>query len=353
MPPDQKNLRQTSTPSAVDLCCGLGGLSLSARNLGIAVMAGVDIDPCALKTFGRNFPEAKTIEGSVRSAKVLEQCSDLLRRRGLPAGPTIVLSGPPCQGFSAAGSRDPADPRNQVIVAVARAIATLQPECALVENVSMVFAAKHGVRIGLFEETLVEAGYHATSVLLDASEYGLAQRRRRAFFLISRTELQEDQILRKLAPHKTPPIGAEQALRGLPAPKVRGDTHSDETDYGLPPNHLAMRHSPRVIRKIARILPGSGPMSYRRLHPLRPSNTLFSGHRAPPAHFKDPRSITVREAARLQGFPDDFRIYGSFSNQMEQVTNAVPPPLAQVVLQVLLDLTEVACQDERRRTKVS
>ena len=79
-------------------------------------------------------------------------------------------------------------------------------------------------------------------------------------------------------------------------------------------------------------------MSYRRLHPEQPSNTLFSGHRAPPAHFEEPRSITVREAARLQGFPDDFRIYGSFGNQMQQVTNAVPPPLAQVVLRVLSNL---------------
>jgi DNA (cytosine-5)-methyltransferase 1 len=79
-------------------------------------------------------------------------------------------------------------------------------------------------------------------------------------------------------------------------------------------------------------------MSYRRLHPARPSNTLFSGHRAPPAHFKESRSITVREAARLQGFPDGFRIYGSFANQMGQVTNAVPPPLARAVLRVLVEL---------------
>jgi DNA (cytosine-5)-methyltransferase 1 len=94
--------------------------------------------------------------------------------------------------------------------------------------------------------------------------------------------------------------------------------------------------------KIAALKPGTGPMSYRRLNLSGPSKTLFSGHRAPPAHFREPRSITVREAARLQGFPDSFRVYGSFANQMEQVTNAVPPPLAKSVLQVLAELADIS-----------
>ena len=97
----------------------------------------------------------------------------------------------------------------------------------------------------------------------------------------------------------------------------------------------------RTKTEIAAIKPGTGPMSYRKLDPAKPANTLFSGHRAPPAHYAYPRSITVREAARLQGFPDDFRIYGSFANQMMQVTNAVPPPLARTVLQVIAEVTGV------------
>ena len=108
------------------------------------------------------------------------------------------------------------------------------------------------------------------------------------------------------------------------------------------PNHVAMRHSLAVQEKIAAIEVGRGPMSYRKLDPMKPSNTLFSGHRAPPAHYKYPRSITVREAARLQGFPDDFRVFGSFANQMMQVTNAVPPPLARTVLQVLTEFAGIA-----------
>ena len=127
------------------------------------------------------------------------------------------------------------------------------------------------------------------------------KRRERAFFLVTRHQLDESDVIKRLEKFKTKAVGAREALRGLSKAKVRPDKYNDELDYGVMHNHLAMQHSDRVMKKIAAIKPGTGPMSYRRLHPTRFSNTLFSGHRAPPAHFKEPRSITVREAARLQG----------------------------------------------------
>jgi DNA (cytosine-5)-methyltransferase 1 len=334
------------------LCSGLGGLSLAAKELGLHIVGGVDVNATALKTFSKNFPHAKTIDGSVRSKKILAQCEKLLKPFKAAKQPTVILSGPPCQGFSAAGSRDPADPRNQVLVAVARAISRLKPYCALIENVSMLLANKHGDRVEKFEQILNDGGFHVTRIVLDASEFGVSQKRKRAFFLVTQLPLDEQDVIKQVEILKVSSGGAEEALRGLPKPKVRPDDYNDEHDYGSIHNHLAMRHSQRVINKIAAIKPGTGPMSYRRLHRTRLSNTLFSGHRAPPAHFKEPRSITVREAARLQGFPDSFRIYGSFSNQMEQVTNAVPPPLAQAVLRVLADLVQIPLpQNEQGRVK--
>ena len=201
----------------------------------------------------------------------------------------------------------------------------------LLENVSTVLADKHRDRLARFERILKDGGYVFQKVLVDASEFGVPQKRKRAFFLVSRDPLDGQEISRRLELLKSPSQSTADALRGLPTPLVRPDRYNDKGDCAAIPNHFAMCHSQRVIEKIAAIEPGTGPMSYRRLHPSRPSNTLFSGHRAHPAHFEEPRSITVREAARLQGFPDDFRIYGSFANQMEQVTNAVPPPLARGV----------------------
>ena len=323
----------------VDLCCGMGGLSVAAREMGMQVVAGVDINPNAMRTFTKNFPETVGITGSVWSRTVLEQCRALLYRAGDVDGLTVLLSGPPCQGFSAAGSRDPMDKRNDILIAVAHAIAKIKPDCAVIENVSTVLAEKHSERLTTFKKILTRAGYYIEKKVLDSSEYGVPQKRIRAFFFITRSQLNPLLIDDLLARHKVPLITTREALDGLPTPNVRPDLYNDEAEIQGPTNHFAMRHSKRVIEKIAAIQPGTGPMSYRRLHPIRPANTLFSGHRAPPAHFDEPRSITVREAARLQGFLDTFRVYGPFGSQMEQVTNAVPPPLARAVLDVLLQLS--------------
>jgi DNA (cytosine-5)-methyltransferase 1 len=334
-----------SQPRVADFCCGLGGLSLASRQIGMSVVAGVDSNATALKTFKRNFPEAEAIEGSVRSSVVLKRCKELLHPIDATGGFSVIISGPPCQGFSAAGSRDPVDLRNRVLVAVARAIVELQPDCALIENVAMVLAQKHAKRLRTFRATLADGGYFVRDVILNSAEFGVAQKRQRAFFLVSQCELNEGDFLSRLARLKKPEVTVREALAHLPRATVRPDDYDDETECIGISNHLAMRHSKRVMNKIAALDPGKGPMSYRRLHPDRPAKTLFSGHRAPPAHFSEPRSITVREAARLQGFPDTFRIYGSFANQMEQMTNAVPPPVASVVLRVLADMVGIPTRD--------
>jgi DNA (cytosine-5)-methyltransferase 1 len=328
-------------PVVVDLCCGMGGLSLAASQLGMRVVVGTDISPTALRTFQKNFGSAEAIQGSVLSPKVLDSCAESLKPWRLQGAPLLVVSGPPCQGFSAAGTRDAGDPRNRILGAVARAIVKLKPDCAIVENVSTLLTKKHARRVATFNKVLRDAGYSVCHVLLDAVDFGVAQKRRRAFFLITRQKLDEDAVVKAVRRLRRKKKTVRAALAGLPKPAVRPDIYDDTQEFGSVSNHFAMRHSPKVKEKIAAIRPGTGPMSYRRLHASRPSNTIFSGHRAPPSHFSQARSITVREAARLQGLPDTFRIYGSFANQMEQVTNAVPPPLARAVLLVLIRLSGV------------
>ena len=328
-----------AVPVVVDLCSGLGGLSLAARNLGMRIVAAVDTNAQALRTFTKNFPGVTTIEGTVCGNAAIEKCREALRISKLSPSRLVIVSGPPCQGFSVAGPRDPSDKRNKVLLGVARAVIALQPQCALIENVAAIFRKTNSSRVLDFTRRLEAAGYNVMPLLLDAKDYGIPQRRKRAFFLIGRAQFDALDVYRRLEKLKQPERSTAEALESLPPARVRPDSYDDESDGGIIPNHYAMQHSPAVIAKIAALTPGTGPMSYRRLHPDRPSNTLFSGHRAPPAHFAAGRSITVREAARLQGFPDSFRVYGSFGGQMEQVTNAVPPPLAQAVLKVLAELS--------------
>ncbi len=218
------NLKKMPPPVAevIDFCSGMGGLALAAEMLGMRILAGVDTNSTAIRTFGKNFPQAKAINGSVRSETVLSQCEQLIDSA---VSPVVIVSGPPCQGFSAAGSRDPSDPRNQVLVAVARAIARLQPRCALVENVSMLLADKHDDRLLNFEEVLTDAGYHVAKVLLDASEFGVPQKRVRAFFLITRRKIKEETVLERLALHKKLAVSAESVLQGLPPSMVRPDDY--------------------------------------------------------------------------------------------------------------------------------
>ena len=331
-----------TTPAVIDLCCGLGGLSLASRQLGMAIIAGVDIGGDAVRTFSKNFPAAVAIETTISGSKAVTQCKAALAKHGKAHSPLVVISGPPCQGFSAAGTRDPKDKRNKVLLGVARAISDLQPRFAVVENVQTLLTEKHRERVRDFQQHLTDAGYHMLPVKLDAKDYGVAQKRERAFLLITQTPLDAKAIAARFVELRQPEIPSGERLNDLPPAETRGAKYNDEEDAaGVYPNHLAMRHSSAVQKKIAAIKPGTGPMSYRKLDPTKPANTLFSGHRAPPAHYAYPRSITVREAARLQGFPDDFRIYGSFANQMMQVTNAVPPPLARTVLQVIAEVTGV------------
>jgi len=330
-------LTDSSVTLAIDLCCGLGGLSLAAEQVGITVAAGLDVNLNALKTFAHNFPKAQAINRNVGSELTVAVCHTILSNCR-PDDKSIVLSGPPCQGFSSAGPRNPNDVRNNVLRSVGCTIASLKPTCAIVENVPAVLLSKNQPQLRQFVSSLEGVGYTIHTLILDASDFGLAQVRKRAFFIATLKSITESELIRQIDLYKSGSIGAAQALAGLPTAAVRPSKYNDEADNNPPTNHFTMVHSETVKIKIEKILPGTGPMSYRRLHPDRPSNTLFSGHRAPPAHHNEPRSITVREAARLQGFPDSFRIMGPFANQMEQVTNAVPPPLARPVMRAVASL---------------
>lgn len=116
---------------------------------------------------------------------------------------------------------------------------------ALIENVSTVLADKHGNRLESFRQALADGGYHVEKVVLDSSEFGVPQKRKRAFFFVTREALNLDRITELLERHKVPPVTTQEALHGLPTPTVRPDTYDDEAEVEGPANHFAMRHSER------------------------------------------------------------------------------------------------------------
>jgi DNA (cytosine-5)-methyltransferase 1 len=172
------------------------------------------------------------------------------------------------------------------------------------------------------------SGYKGRAIEVDASDYGVPQRRRRLIFICADGRYDA-------ACFELQPIGdgaqatVAQALGDLPAAVLK--TEDMPRANGKPLfNHRAMVHSKKVIEKIQAIKPGQGPISYRRLQPDL-ARTIIAGHRAMPVHPSLDRTITVREAARLQTMPDAFRFLGPHSEQPLQVANVVPYCLSRAI----------------------
>jgi DNA (cytosine-5)-methyltransferase 1 len=320
----------------IDLCCGLGGISLAARELGIAPLLGVDTCSDALKTYKANFPEADTWQADIASSDFSARLAQYVEENKPGGADLYIVSGPPCQGFSDAGTRQADDPRNDIIVAVAALIAQIRPKAAVIENVAAIRKARYQDIVAAIRRPLEGAGYHVCEVELNAADYRVPQLRKRRIFFITQDIVAEEEYYGYLKKRHRRAPAIREILRGLPKALTRPPDYVDSLRNKGVYNHFAMVHSEGVKLKIAGIKPGEGPLSYRKLKPDGYAPTLIAGHRAPPVHYREPRAITVREAARIQGFPDDFRICGSPGSQLQQVANAVPPNLAKVALRTLM-----------------
>ncbi len=319
--------RRASRPTVVDLCCGAGGFSWGFLQGGFDIRLGVDSWVHALATFRQNIAGAETLLAYVNASTTLGKILDKLGGKC----PQIVIAGPPCQGFSRAGSRRVDDPRNFILRATVKLAVDLSPQIIVIENVLNMYSERFAKHLRQATGVLRRAGYCYDSASLRATSFGVPQTRERIVFLASRTldkrELSE--ILCRLARRaEIPGLNVSDAFAGLPV-------HTSQN--GIVENHEAMQHGKAVIAKIRRIRPGEGPLSYRKLDPNQPARTLVCGNRAMPCHWLVPRTITVREGARIQGFPDEFRFCGPCGAQMQQVADAVPPRLALGIAMELYD----------------
>jgi DNA (cytosine-5)-methyltransferase 1 len=323
-------------PTAIDLFAGAGGLGYGFRHAGWRVALAVERDRHAAQTYRVNNPGTPVIEADVTALSpggIRDLCPGL-------GEPDAVLAGPPCQGYSAAGSRDPDDPKNLLFAHVVRLADGLRAHLVVLENVP-------GLRrvngVGFIDRILeaLRKNHTADRYELVAADFGVPQNRRRLFFFARRKDL---------GPAPTPPkpthsLHADSELPRTPRldAVLRGDLELPAGTLAEPlflddgsviPNASTMLHSRAVIEKIAAIEPGKGPISYRRLE-ADTARTLVAGHRALPVHPWLDRTISVREAARIQGFPDSYVFCGPRANQPLQVANAVPPPVARAVAEHL------------------
>lgn len=367
--------------TVVDLFSGVGGFSHgflrasdAAKKFSFDLRLLVDVDPTAAFTFKKNFPKIPFWPTDLSRVGG----KDILKMLKLKAGELdFLVGGPPCQGFSPSGKRWLEDNRNKLIARFVEIAHEIKPKCAIIENVPTALSAYQK----LFNEQIQEAfrGYTVNTAVLNASQFGVPQMRKRAFIVALREDLGianfefpqgdydamdvgNDSHKKAKAKHRFISVG--EAIGDLPALKagqsVDGQQYAiaSESDYqenrrrgsiGVF-NHTARSHSKEFLKKISSIRPGKGnadlpdgerfsdnyfSQAYARLHAKGIGFTITANFRNPGSgrftHYRDKRSITVREAARLQSFDDRFIFHGYETDQERHVGNAVPPLMSEAL----------------------
>lgn len=317
-------------PKIVSLFSGAGGLDVGFLRSGFRPSFAVDISVSAIQTHRRNFKGAMSVAADLKklgTQGVLRYLDGILE----PGESIGVIGGPPCQGFSRANARSAAnDPRNRLPLLYLRVVAALQAkysvEFVLFENVLGIRDAKHS---STFHGILVKFRQIGLTPVVDeysALDYGVAQTRNRVII----AGFREESVALKFKPKKVDgtDLTVRSVIGSLPDP-VYFARDLDKSAIPHHENHWTMRP---VSKRFAS--PGgadSAGRSFRRLEWDKPSPTVAYGHREIHVHPEGHRRLSIYEAMLLQGFPSDFVLEGTLSSQVEQVSNAVPPPLAHAL----------------------
>ncbi len=342
----------------LDAFAGAGGFSLGFELAGCEIIGGIEIDSWASETFAHNHKDALVVTRDIQLISDCELCELFAGQR-----PDVLLGGPPCQGFSICrkNSGDPTDPRNSLFVEFLRVARALQPDYVIMENVPNIEnAMTHGGNsvLGIIKRELKNLGYHVAHGVLEATDFGVPQIRKRLFIVASVRDL------KKPFPSATHSAsdGVGDLFHGVlghcptlweaisDLPPLKAGEGSEVQEYGEPPgndyqralregsdklwNHIAMRHSKRMVERFAsmscgqsvsdvaeHLRPlqrnGNGKISgtvydqnNRRMHPDRPCHTIPASFYANFVHPHQHRNFTPREGARLQSFPDWFVFNG-------------------------------------------
>jgi DNA (cytosine-5)-methyltransferase 1 len=378
--------------TALDLFAGAGGFSLGMENSGISVIGAIEIDKFAASTYQRNHPATNFFQGDVSH---LEDCEIMQKFSGVD----VLFGGPPCQGFSVAGPSQygKSDPRNQLIFEFDRYARILKPKFIIVENVKGIVNGRIGSKRGaLFAlaESLENLGYKTSATVIRASDYGVPQTRERVFLVAERDHGPMDFGDLLAARRKTQVINSWDAISDLPL-LTSAANDADNNSYSCPPqncfqkwarcnqgslsNHVAMKHTSRIIERLKVIGPGQSlkdvggehgqrkrnsndvgvtkvyKMNCFRLDPHEPAITLPANFQTIHVHPHANRMLTAREGARLQSFPDHYIFDGPRTlmskklleregrldeiglSQYNQIGNAVAPRVAEAIGAAILE----------------
>ena len=356
-------------PKFVDLFCGCGGLSLGFQMSGFDLIAGIDFNQAAIKTYKRNFASAQAICADILTIDKEE----ISARIGNIHEIDVIVGGPPCQGFSNANKNyiELDDPRNKLFFEFDKFVELAQPKVVVIENVPQIITKNGGYAKRRITEIFTERGYCVTNAILDASDYGVPQKRLRNFFIITKGRAFDLERIAKQDVRITvkDAIGELYQFEGT-SPDFRKLHLAPDTPYraylraadNMVANHDI--HYPAAIQqeRISHVPQGGNwrdvpeelwatkrttnsgrtnrhSSAYKRLREEDLSVTIDAGNQH--SNYYHPifhRLPTVREAARLQSFPDAFVFEGIMTEQYLQVGNAVPPLMARSIADAIKEL---------------
>lgn len=330
-----KQQKKNNNLTFIDLFSGAGGLLRGFMDAGYQPIFSVEMWQPAIETHNKNYPNVPVIASDIRTIgnDELEKYKNKV---------DVIVGGPPCQGFSTIGKRLVKDPRNELVFEFIRFVDTIKPKAFLMENVKGLLSSDGGKIKTAIEDEFKHVGYTVISRVLCAADYGVPQMRNRVFFLGIRKDLDVDVTFPEKTHSRDNYVTVGEAINDLIGKENKI------------PNHVPMKHNSTVTERIKYIKEGEGipkdglPAEiaygsrrdyiknelknfshvYKRLSRFKPATTMVPGHNAFPLHPVENRSLTVREAARIQTFPDDVVFCGNRQNQCIQVGNAVPVKLA-------------------------
>lgn len=348
----------------IDIFSGAGGLSLGAEMAGIQISYGIEINPSAAKSFTRNHKVAKVLQGDIKSIdpSKLKEGNDSV---------FIIIGGPPCQGFSLANTRtrNMQNEKNFLFLEFVRFVQELKPTWFVLENVWGLTNMEEGKTKNIIEDCFRSLGYEVNSQVLCASDYGVPQNRNRFFMVGNRHGIKfefPEPFGKK--------ITVEEAIGDLPdlenGEKLEKGKykvpHSEASEYAqlmrehshYPTQNFVSHNNDLVIQRYKYIKQGQNWRAipdelmqnyadkgrthsgiYKRLIADQPSVVISNYRKSMLIHPYQDRGLSVREAARLQSFPDDFYFEGPISHIQQQIGNAVPPLLAKAVFDQIIKMS--------------
>lgn len=346
--------------TAIDIFSGAGGMSVGASMAGINVTVAVEYDKHAAETFRVNHPESELICDDIRNVKLDPKYKNSF----------ILFGGPPCQGFSTSNTktRNSSNSNNSLFHEYIKQVNELNPKWFVFENVEGITSFENGTVVQKLKEEFEKLGYKTNWEVLTASDYGVPQNRNRFFMVGNRLDI--DFTFPKKNKNR---VSVREAIEDLPELK-NGDSF-DILDYKkveinpyvklmrgnsekVSQNYVS-RNSDYVLERYKHIKPGQNWKAipeelmknykntsnchsgiYKRLDPSSPSVVIANYRKNMLIHPFENRGLSVREAARIQSFPDDFIFKGNLSFQQQQIGNAVPPLLAKAIFEQIIKLSK-------------